>query len=168
MGEYIQQHSRTLTLGAIGAAVLVAAFFVWRSTTAPAGVPLASQQAFYSDDDGASYFVDSADKLPPFPRNDKTVYRAAVFTCDTEKTRFVGYLERYPDEARKQLQAARDAAASGAKQLPRPSMAMTAVEVKKPGPGNPWVRRNSREGAAVMEVTCPPSSGGGTPEPVTP
>ena len=167
MGEYLKQHGRNLTAGAIAVAVIVAAFFVWRSGTAPAGAPLASQRAFYSDDDGANYFVDSLDKLPPFQRNGKTAYRAAVFTCDGT-TRFVGYLERYPDEARKQLQAARDAAASGAKQLPRPSVAMTAVEVKKPGPGNPWVQRSSREGAAVMEVPCPPNSGGGTPEPVTP
>jgi hypothetical protein len=167
MTRYLQEH-RGATAGVVFAVLLVASVLVWRSTTSPAGAPSSGRRAFFSDDDGAGYFIDSADKLSPFERNGKLAYRAAVFTCDAGKTMFVGYLERYPEGARKQLQAARDAAASGGKDPPRPNMAMVSIEVKKPGPGRQWVSQNSRAGAEAVQVMCPPGAGGGAPEPVTP
>jgi hypothetical protein len=56
-----------------------------------AGVP----KAFFTTDDGKSFFVDRFDRVPPFRKDGKTAVRAQVFSCDDGRTKFVGYLEMY-------------------------------------------------------------------------
>jgi hypothetical protein len=59
---------------------------------------------YYSDDDGQSYFTDSAFKFPPFDHNGKTANAALVF--DDGEKRFVAYLLRFTPEGQKELQDA--------------------------------------------------------------
>jgi len=149
---------------------VAAGVLAWRSTVAPnATQAAATVQAFYSVDDGNSFFAAPADLVPPFQWEGKTACRAAVFTCDGGKTTFVGYLERYPAGAKKQLDAAQQALKAGGKGAGPAPMAASSVEVKKPGASNKWVARHSREAAAVLNVTPPPGTpAGGTPQLVTP
>ena len=55
------------------------------------------RQAFYSDDDGATWFADAADRLPPFDHDGKPAFSAFVYECDGKP--FVNHLERYTRRA---------------------------------------------------------------------
>src|SRR5450755_960219 len=58
--------------------------------------------AYYSDDDGQTYFVDSLYKFPPFDHGGKTAVQAILAESNGHK--FVGYLKRFKPAAQTQLQ----------------------------------------------------------------
>ena len=91
-----------ITIGAVGGIIVLAVIYIvyFVSSDRPS---LASgpSKAFYTIDDGKSYFVESADKVPPFEYQGKSAVLCHVFTCDKGKTRFVGYLQRYTARAKK-------------------------------------------------------------------
>jgi hypothetical protein len=104
---------------------------------------LNSYVAFYSDDDGKTYYRDNIYNFPPFERDGKVVNRAIVFTNNGQT--FVGYLERYTPDAKKKLQDVYDA------NLDAPYKAVQAMgsmqiyygglEWKLPGDGHAWTLR---------------------------
>src|SRR3954449_9972530 len=69
------------------------------------------ERAFFTTDDGATTFVDRADRLPPFLHDDKQAVRAYVFECGGK--RYVNHLERFTPERQKLAQAAADALKAG-------------------------------------------------------
>lgn len=80
---------------AIFAVCILILIFSWRrSMPQAAEVP----DAYYSDDDGATYFGDIANRIPPFDHQGKAAVSADVYRR-TDGTAFVGYLERYTDTA---------------------------------------------------------------------
>jgi hypothetical protein len=83
--------------------------------------------AFYSDDDGATWFIDDVSKLPPFDHNGKPAVRAVIYRYDDNK-KFVAYLEKYSDDRLAQIQAAIAAHPEETSHWMK-----TAMEVKKPG-----------------------------------
>lgn len=142
---------------AAGLLVIALAIFWWGSGGA-SGVGGSSSDpalAFYSVDDGATWFKDSADRVPPFQHEGKTADQVVLFTADGGKTKFAGYLQRFSTEVKKQLDA-------GVK-VPR---TITGLEVKKPGAKGVWVARNSKAGMDVVNVKSP--SGSGEVEEVSP
>jgi hypothetical protein len=60
--------------------------------------------AFFSDDDGKTWFADDIGKFPPFNHNGKPAYRAGVFRCGSGEL-FVAYLERFTDRQKADIQA---------------------------------------------------------------
>lgn len=92
-------------------------------------------KAFYTDDDGKTYFTDSSALVPPFDHGGKVAVRAQVFTCSDRNTPFVGYVERYTPEIKRKL----DESASAVKAGKPPMMTMGSpaasggLEFKKPG-----------------------------------
>jgi hypothetical protein len=112
---------------------------------------------FATVDDGQTVFETDMSNLPPFQQDGKTAYRVALFTADGGKTRFPGYLERYTPEAKKRIEAAMAEMAKDPDPWKRPRglVGPGDVEVKKPGAGNPWVKNDSPEGMAVMNVKAP-------------
>ncbi|HWP40815.1 MAG TPA: hypothetical protein VNL70_07805 [Tepidisphaeraceae bacterium] len=62
-------------------------------------------KAWYTVDDGKTFFADSALKIPPFEHEGKIAYRCQVWTYDGGKTRFVSHLERYPEAVKKKLES---------------------------------------------------------------
>jgi len=58
------------------------------------------REAYYTIDDGTTWFVDDAQKIPPFDHNGKTAYRRAN-VCRGEREVVSGYLERYTRRAQK-------------------------------------------------------------------
>jgi hypothetical protein len=119
-------------------------------------------RAFYSDDDGQTYFVDSVDKLFPFDHNGKQAYRAYVFKCG-DGTTFVGYLARYTDSAKSRLQELMARPYNEvAQQIADAESAGT--EVKKPGDST-WYPQTSPRAA---EILLPKSPKGGPVEGVIP
>ena len=82
---------------------------------------------FFSDDDGATWFIDDNTRIPPFDHDGKPAYRAEVFECGSGKP-FVAYLEKFTDAKKQQIQAE---LADHPENLP--GLLQTPMEVKKPG-----------------------------------
>lgn len=89
-----------------------------------------ANSAYYSDDDGKSFFVDDALKIPPFDHGGKWAVKAHVYRCGSEKS--VHYLERYTEKGRAAAQES--LRRSGGKEVSLPeSLVPTGVEYKRPG-----------------------------------
>src|SRR5439155_4684546 len=61
-------------------------------------------QAFFSSDDGKSWFPDDARKVAPFQKDGKEVLRAYVYKCADGKL-FVACLARFTPRAKSELEA---------------------------------------------------------------
>jgi hypothetical protein len=123
-------------------------------------------KAFFTTDDGNTFFVDSAAKLPPFDKNGKPAYRAHVFECGGK--RVVGFMSGYTPEALKLVEEAQKYKAAGKRppnmqQLAR--VGTMGLMVKKPG-NSPWVPQADAASATAVRVhRC---ADGSTPQEVEP
>jgi hypothetical protein len=124
-----------------------------------------STQQFFTTDNGATWFPDSKDNLPPYiTKEGKEAVRIYLFKCSDGKP-FVAYLERYTPAAKQILEQAR----AKAKTSPQDPMAMEAqysipvqngTEVKKPLDSGPWHSqvRDYPEYSKVVAIKCPDGS----------
>ena len=102
-----QQINETKKLGlGVGAAVVVIALVLvaiqFRGPSDASAVTL--NNAFYTDDNGKSFFKDDINKIVPFDHGGKQAYRADVFRGADGK-QFVGLIYRYTDAGRKEMEA---------------------------------------------------------------
>lgn len=151
-----------LAVGAVtGLIVLSLGFVVWYVLFSGGGHSNAglNAKAFFTDDDGKSFFMDDAAKTPPFPHSGKQAYGCTVFSGDGGKTKFVGWLTRYTDEGKRRMEEMR----ANKGMMMGPS-AMDCVEVKKPG-AEAWVKTTTPRG---MEVQRQPKVGAVVAEQVMP
>ncbi len=132
-----------IACGAIGVSV----FFVFRQA---GGVGAASGvSAYFSADDGKTWFKDDMVRAFPFDRDGKPAYRAEIFRCGSMT--FCGYLESLPDGARDGINA-----------LPANWQARYAalqadsdqIAVKKPG-DTKWVHRRDKQFEQITHPKCP-------------
>jgi hypothetical protein len=120
-------------------------------------------QAFFTTDDGATWFADEVTNLPPYTKDGKQAYQVIFFTCDGGKTTFVGYLQRYTPEAKKDIAVALKHGVP-----PGVGLGPNATEIKAPGTGDApksWLKFADPRSAKLRAVTCP---GGGEAEPASP
>ncbi|HMB96405.1 MAG TPA: hypothetical protein VKK61_10230 [Tepidisphaeraceae bacterium] len=164
--EAIEKHQKAA--GAVGVilvliAVSVSAYSLWPHSQQPL------TKAYYTDDDGQSWFVDSIDKVPPFDHNGKTAVRVNLYTCDDSKTVFAGYLERCTPAAKKKLESEFNSAISAGKPISSvsigPDISTFGTEIKKPGDKTWILRGHYPDSYKVMDVQCP---NGGTVDSVFP
>lgn len=117
--------------------------------------PAIGRKAYYSDDDGKTFFADDVGKISPYTdANGKTAVHALVFKCGSGKE-FVGYLERYTAAGKIEAEKSQGHTLSGRLRNP-----VNLVEVKKPG-AKVWVKstpENSQEYAAITSPACPDGS----------
>ena len=153
--------NRRLGVG-VGAALLIGALSVIGFQVfggGGTGVAVASS-AFYTDDNGKTFFKDDLYKVVPFEHNGKQAYRADVFQCPDGK-QFVGLMYRHNALGRKAMsqhiaKGARDPQGSFLAGLE-----IQGMEVKPAGaPDNAW-----RPGTGERSVKCP---SGGTAKLVSP
>ena len=113
-------------------------------------------KAYFTDDDGQTWFLDSSYQTPPFDHNGKPAVRAMLYSYDHGHETFCPFLMRYTDSAKKRLD---DAIAEAARQgkppisvvlFNDPELNKTGVEVKLPGLGHAWVLKDSTEGIDSM------------------
>ncbi|HEX5242160.1 MAG TPA: hypothetical protein VFW23_02775 [Tepidisphaeraceae bacterium] len=138
----------------VSAAIVVLAI-IWLVYSMRGSKPAAmvlTTKAYFSDDDGKTFYADDVSNIPPYQHNGKKAYRAKVYEVKGSGQRFVGYLEGYDDKAKKQIE-------ESIKKGLDPASAMQGVdlEVKKPGPGK-WVKVGamvSPEMTHVVTVTSP-------------
>src|SRR4051812_38658926 len=101
VSEAINNHRLITVCGTLAAVIIGAALLIFL----PAGGSNArpTDLAYFSNDDGATWFADDAKKVAPFDKDGRPAYLAHVFTCDGGKTKFVLYLERYSTAAKKMI-----------------------------------------------------------------
>jgi hypothetical protein len=115
--------------------------------------------AFFSADDGKTWFTADGTSLPPFPHEGGQAVRAHVYKCGG--TEFVAYLERYTPEARAAMETARRVGAEG--KMPDIGAIQRAStsgrEVKKPGTGE-WVPATGdfKRFGPIVTPKCPDGS----------
>ena len=158
-----EQLSRNRWLGVAvgGGALLLGCAFICVQLLA-GGPAAAPDAAFFTVDDGKTWFEADASNIPPFQYEGKEAVRAYVFECDGKP--FVNHLERYAPQARKAVEQMAAAAKAGTP-LP-PEAAGANPEVKKPG-AKDWVSAsNYAKSGSILKVKCP--DGKGDPVPVMP
>jgi hypothetical protein len=170
--ESMEKHRGVTIVAAVLVLVAAVGIAFQNGTFSSRGETLKTR-TFYTADDGKTWFVDDAEKSPPFDHDGKPAYRVRVFTCDGGKTKFAGYLERYTPDAQKRLAAAQrgDFAAAGMPQGRSvlslvDELSVNGTEIKKPGASEKWVPRNDSQAAApILDVRGP---GGEIADPVLP
>ena len=139
---------------AVGIVVIAGVILIWQfsggSRTTQLTAPVQGDQAYFSDDDGKTFFADDLKKPTPFKHAGKDAYRAHVYKCSKGEP-FVGYIERHTELGKQQKGVTQEMGS-------RPSFSDNALfEIKKPGKGA-WVPVDSKhynEALQVMGVTCP-------------
>jgi hypothetical protein len=142
--EAVNKNSKLAGIATVAVLILVVGMIIWELRTSRR-VEFTPNLAFFSDDDGKSFFADNEDLVPPFDHNGRQALRAFVFTSNSGK--FVGYLQKYTEPERSQVQAARNAHVYNA---PDPS----GIFIKKPGDSK-WINVASPGASLIVDVRCP-------------
>ena len=157
-----------ITTGATAGIILLALIFIIYQLSGGSGPQIATE-AFYTTDDGATWFADDAEKIPPFDKDGKPAYRVYVYKCADGKE-FVSHLERYTPDAKAKLEEFRTkgpeaAADPGVMEM----IYMGGVEVKDPATGDKgWVKQAQFEQAAKITTPVCPDGSSESLEPVMP
>ena len=127
------------------------------------GVP---ERAFFTVDDGKTWFAAETTNIPPFDHDGKQAVKAYVYACGGKT--FVSHLERATPEGRKIMQAEVDAVRAGKPSVHKmPTGGVALNEIKRPG-GAAWIAQNDKaKSGAILAVKCPDGSTGDA-TPVTP
>ena len=112
-----------------------------------------AKQAFYSIDDGQTWFADSVDQISPFDYNGKVAVRAYVWKCKGRE--FVNYLERRTDEGKRKLEALRQRGAVNTDVMQ--AIDLTALQIKKPGDAQ-WHFQKDPKFTLIVTPACPNGS----------
>jgi hypothetical protein len=148
---------------AVALVLLLAGLAIIASQLRSASAPVSQSQAFFTIDDGKTWFADDAAKLPPFDKDGKQAVRAYLFRSAKGKV-FVNHLERFRPDAKQAIEQASkpdpsQKTAGPPKHLAAIQSAYTGGrEVKRPGDGK-WIGTgNFRDAGQVMTVKCPDGS----------
>jgi hypothetical protein len=123
-----------------------------------------ASRAFLTDDDGKTWYPDSAYSVPPLDHDGKTAVFAEVFTYAGGSKQFCGYLQKYTAEAKKKLEASiadaeKDGQPASAARLFQDHWFMqNATLVKSVGSGGQWIPEADPAAAAVMSIHSPDGS----------
>ncbi|MGN6504554.1 MAG: hypothetical protein ACTHM6_03225 [Tepidisphaeraceae bacterium] len=113
-----------------------------------------SEQAYFSYDEGKSYFVGNPAEIPPENAQGQQAAEVFFFQCAGDSKPFVGYLQRVSAEG---MARAKAALAHG-----QPSQVTAAMEgayeVKAPG-AKEWVNLSDAKAASIMSPKCPSGTG---------
>lgn len=149
-----------ISIGVLAGVILLAVIWIFMSLRDEPMGPMITK-AYYTIDDGATFFEDEYDKLAPFQKDGKEAVRAHVFDCNGK--RFVGFMEKLTPAAKAELEK------MGSGDRDRIVRARIEVEqggrlFKKPK-GNNWIPSSSPQASAVME---PPKCDGAVAHEVLP
>jgi hypothetical protein len=167
MGILQTAQEKPALVGALAAGIILMAVAAVCSELLARGHPAAAvpSEAFYSDDDGKTWFVDDIGKFPPFDHNGRPAYLARVFRCGGGEP-FVAYLQRFTDREKAEIQAAvaKDPAQKA-------HWMQSRGEIKKPA-DSMWRRAEltstSAEQAAYAQLLAPLCPDGSNATPVLP
>jgi len=154
-----------IVAGCVLAALVLVVAHVMDLRASPVGGGVV-ERAFFTVDDGKTWFVDDASQLAPFQHKGAEAVRAYV--CEFEGKRFVNHLERYTDEGKKAMARLREVVKKG----PPPGQLVSAAqqkgrEVKRPGDAK-WVSSANGTAAAAVTMLKRPDGAPGEPKLVFP
>jgi hypothetical protein len=153
MREYIRQSPRTAFIAA-GCLLVASTIFIGRELRQMLHPHylIAPGEAFFTSDDGATWFVLSASNIAPVEVDGKEAVRAHVFKSEASSRQWVQYLEKYDAKAKKELELMR---AGSPPSVVTGDGLMRGPLVKKPG-GTAWVRTSD---PAAREIMTPKAAG---------
>ncbi|MGN6507277.1 MAG: hypothetical protein ACTHM6_17110 [Tepidisphaeraceae bacterium] len=170
--------------GLAGVVIVIAGIYVFRTGASALSDKPYLLNTYYTTDDGATYFAGEGKDVFAMGLRTPPAYRASVFSCGG--TEFVGYLTRMPPDQIQAMNAAQQKAEREQQALSSndphygekfqriqgelqrvTDAAQKAIEIKRPGASNHWVRLLDPEGQQLQTVKCPkdPSQ---VPQPVLP
>jgi hypothetical protein len=155
--------NRNRIVAGIAAAVVILAGVgagLWQAFGGRPEVRRTTQRAYFSADDGHSWFPDDASKLPPIEHEGKTAYRARVFRCPDGKE-FVSHLERYAPADKKRLEESKSAPDGANAMVMEQTTFIQIGEVKKPGDSQ-WIRLTRETSEQYQRITQPKCPDGGS------
>ena len=158
--EKLNNASPAAKISVITVFAIAVGLSLWASLSS--GRPPNATRAYYSSDDGQTYFVDDFFKSYPFDHDGQQAYRAYMFQDPTGK-KFVGYLERYRTEGIKQLDDLLARGGMTQEQLRGAIQPLRSeyTEVKKPNdPKAKWYRAGSAQAEGVASGRAPDGSYG--------
>ena len=156
----LENHKHATLTGTV-LVVLASIFWIRWSQSTPSA-PFA-KRAYYSVDDGRTWFADDVNQLSPFDHDGQTAVRAYVWQCHGKK--FVSFLERRTPEAKQKLQALR---AKGPVNIDaQQAIDLAGLQVKKPGDSK-WCFENDPKFSSITAPACPDGSSSDDLEPVYP
>jgi hypothetical protein len=144
----------SLTAGLAGVVIIAAIISIVMQARSSSG---GGSKAYFTVDEGQTFFTDDKTKIAPFDKDGKQAVRAHVFMCGGKPT--VGYISRYTDAALKVIEDVKLARAE--KRPPKDvgalmNLSSTGIEVKRPGAGNPWIKgSDSTRAAEIRAFKCP-------------
>jgi len=115
-------------------------------------------QAFFSDDDGQTTFVDDVNTVAPFDHGGKPACLVRMYKTKNGEV-FIAWLERYTERGRKQAtQLLLDRKQGAPVDVELSGDLAFEIEVKRPHEGE-WVRRDSPAGMDIVnKITSPDGS----------
>jgi hypothetical protein len=149
--------------GAISGAFVVVALAIIAATYWPEK-KAKLDQAFYSDDDGQTWFSDSAYLVPPFQHDGKTAVVAQIYSYADGSKKFCAYLTEFTPEAKQKLEAALADAKQKGQQAGSVALyhdrnfMQKSMLVKKCGASNAWVPYDDPKATDVMSIKSPDGS----------
>jgi hypothetical protein len=143
-----------LTVGAIVCVVAVALGVgisrLWSSDGPMAGLEV--PKAWYTVDDGKTWFLGPGNKVVPFEHEGKMAVRCFVYTCDGGKTKFASHVERLDPAVRSKYGPQAEVEPW---KLPR-----GAKQVKRSLTGDSgWISEESPQVGQVAIPRCPDGKG---------
>jgi hypothetical protein len=164
--ETMNRYPTQVTIGAALLLVASVAFGAYYANRPSGPRPVGEGLAYFSNDDGKTWFADAASKPSPFDKDGRPAYRVYVWRCSGGKP-FVSHLQRaLTNTVPTDDTGGRGAPAPTAARRTPPPLAGAIVEVKRPGDAG-WVLATSVEGDAIAQPRCPDGSTVGL-EPVEP
>lgn len=141
----------------VTAAIIVVALIIIGWQLFGGGGPRIPTKAYFTVDDGQTWFADDINKIPPFEHNGQQAYRVHLYTCDGGRNVFPTHLERYTDQAKAALLRAREGEQTGDMDPALYEQAEMGTEIKKArDPNARWIPQRDYERAGeIMNPICP-------------
>ncbi len=146
-----------ITTGGTAAIIVIALIVIFMQLRGDSGGAGGDNLAWYSIDDGKTWFSEDANKVAPFVHEGKKAYRVYVYKCPDGKE-FVSHLERYTPEAKAALEKAQQDGPNADPSVLETVM-MNGLEAKLPGTGDDpkkWIKQSSYVAwSSITQPKCP-------------
>lgn len=140
------------------AALCAAVFAAPPQTDVPPSGPPATQPAtrpaalaFFTTDNGRTFFAADATLVPPFQHEGRSAYRCKIFRCPKGKP-FVNHLEGYAPDVKKQME--QEIAAGRGNPMAVIIRYNAHVQVRRPD-GDRWVAMTAANAQAYADIVVP-------------
>lgn len=134
--------------GCVIVLAIVSLWYFWSGSSTYVGT-----DAFFSDDDGKTFFVDTSSNLPPFSHGGRDAVGARVF-LDASGKPFVGYLERYTEAGKARTRELLAERSAGKGNPGKDDVLLANMELKRPN-AKDWTRAADPKAAEIRKVMCP-------------